>query len=153
MGIDPHTLSFLIRSLHVAAMAILLGGALLLWASASGLGHSEPGASIGVAVSYEGLAWLALGLLVMTGIGNLAALGPALPPPQTSWGQRFLLKLALVALLIVGSLLRTLLVVRLAAEPANARGASGWALLRAAYAGTAGLAALVLLVAVALAHG
>ncbi len=153
--LDPHVVSVAIRTVHVAAMAIMLGGAALLWMwlTVADKRPSPPSLPLELAQRFECLAWLATGLLVMTGIGNLAAFGAALPPPQTGWGERLTVKLALVAVLIVGSLLRTLLVALLAADARPLGSASRLGLLRAAYGATTIFASGVLLMAVALAHG
>lgn len=152
----PHeTLSLWVRWLHVAAMALALGGALLVWGAA--LRPTEPGPAahgrllLALAPGYEALFWLAVGLLVMTGVGNLGAFGVGLPVPASAWGQRLGLKLLAVLALLLFSLVRTVLVVRLAAggEADLARAAR---LAPALYGGTAvGLGAITLL-AVFLAH-
>ena len=142
MALDHHALAIAIRWLHVAAMAMAFGGALLVaW-----LAFREPADRVvAVAVRYEQAFWLAAGVLVMTGVGNLGAFGTDLPLPGTGWGATFTMKLFLVAFVVVGSLPRTLAV----ALPGVPRAAT----LRAFYAGTAlGLAAIAGL-AVALAHG
>jgi putative copper export protein len=156
MGTDLHVLSFVVRFVHVAAMAILVGGSVLvvmmLLAADAQSGTDAPRLP-DIVISYEWLAWLAIGLLIMTGVGNLGAFGTAVPPPQTAWGQKLTLKLALVALLVLGSLLRTFLLVLLHSEEGHSRSAPAFATIRIAYAATAGLATVVLLVALALAHG
>ena len=115
-GTLPHeTLSLLVRWLHVAAMALALGGALLVWWTNARPTSTDPAARLDLATAYERLFWLALGLLVMTGIGNLGAFGPALPGPTTVWGGRLVLKLAAVLVLLFLSVVRTVLVVRLSA--------------------------------------
>lgn len=142
MMLDHHTLAIAVRWLHVAAMALALGGALLVaW-----IAFREPADRvIVVALRYEQAFWLAAGVLVMTGIGNLGAFGTGLPQPGTGWGITFTAKLALVAFIIGASLPRTLAV----ALP----GSPGTAALRVLYAGTAaGLAAAAGL-AVMMAHG
>ena len=152
----PHeTVSVLIRWVHVAAMAVVLGGALLVWAMSlrvARLDLAEHGRLLmALAERYERLFWLALGLLVMTGLGNLGAFGAALPAPATAWGGRLGLKLICVLVLFIFSLVRTLVVTRLglAAESGVARMAR---LFPALYGGTAlGVGAIVLL-AVVLAH-
>jgi uncharacterized membrane protein len=155
--LDQHALSFVIRFVHVAAMAIVLGGAALIWSWLTVAGRPQSSATpsllLDLAVSYEWLAWLAIGLLVMTGVGNLGAFGAALPSPQSGWGERLTIKLLLVVLLLVGSLLRTLLVALLAAEERPGRSATDLALLRSAYGATSVLATGVLVSALALAHG
>lgn len=150
---DPHALSLGVRAIHVAAMAVLIGGGVLIWTVLAAPGSTESDSKrqqvMDIAASYEWLAWLAIGLLIMTGIGNLGAFGLALPAPQSAWGERLILKLVLVLILVVSSLLRTFLIAMLHASPS----AGGLAILRRIYAGTAGLATGVLVLAVALAHG
>jgi len=152
----PHeTISLLVRWLHVAAMALALGGALLLWWFGWRPRASEPAAHgrllLALAPRYEALFWLAVGLLVMTGVGNLGAFGVGLPAPASAWGQRLGLKLLGVLALLLFSLVRTVVIVRLvtAGEVALARAA---ALAPVLYAVTAvGLGGITLL-AVFLAH-
>jgi hypothetical protein len=136
-------------------MALLLGGAGLVWAMAARA--SAPEAALGgrgllaLAEKYERLFWLGLGLQVMTGIGNLGALGAALPAPASAWGGRLALKLAAVLALSAFSLVRTLVVARLgsAGDGVNARAAR---VLPALYAVTTAALAAILVLAVALAH-
>lgn len=142
MVLDHQAMAIAVRWLHVAAMAMALGGALLVaW-----LAFREPADRVvTVAVRYEQVFWLAAGVLVMTGVGNLGAFGSGLPLPATSWGATFTTKLILVAVIIVGSLPRTLVV----ALP----GTPGIQALRTVYSGTAfGLVGVAGL-AVMLAHG
>jgi len=142
MVLDHHTLAVAVRWLHVAAMAMTLGGALLVaW-----LAFREPAERVvAVALRYEQTFWLAAGVLVMTGVGNLAAFGTGLPQPGTGWGAVFTTKLLLVAVIIAGSLPRTLAV----ALP----GIPTAAALRTLYAGTALALAAIAGLAVMLAHG
>lgn len=122
-----------IRLVHVLAAALVVGGAALLAARASREG----------ARSYEWVFWGSLMALALTGVGNLGALGEVLPAPGSAWGARFAAKLGAVALLVLVSPLRTLLVLRDA--PART--------LRFAHAATALLAATTLALGVTLAHG
>src|SRR5262245_35746877 len=98
--VDPHLLSSLIRWLHVAAMAGLLGGAVLVSGIArrprtpGAVGPDDP--FLVAARAYEWLFWTALGVLVMTGVGNLGAFGPALPGRETAWGGKLIFKLAAI---------------------------------------------------------
>jgi uncharacterized membrane protein len=155
--LDPHLLGPLIRWLHVAAMAGLLGGAILVWAiarsprSPGAVGPDDP--LLVAARAYEWLFWAALGALVMTGVGNLGAFGPALPGRETAWGGALAVKLAAVGAFTLVSLVRTLLVAGLGAARPAALSAAHRRLLRGGYAGTALAAAAVLAVAVSLAHG
>lgn len=141
MVLDHHTLAIAVRWLHVAAMALALGGALLVaW-----LAFREPADRVvAVALRYEQAFWLAAGVLVMTGVGNLGAFGVGLPQPGTGWGMTFSAKLLLVAVIVVASLPRTLVVALPGVPPTG--------VMRGLYAGTAlGLVAVTGL-AVTLAH-
>ncbi|HEY8655134.1 MAG TPA: hypothetical protein VIN34_00165 [Candidatus Limnocylindria bacterium] len=142
MVLDHHLIAIAVRWLHVAAMAMALGGALLVaW-----LAFREPADRVvGVALRYEQAFWLAAGVLVMTGVGNLGAFGPDLPQPATGWGATFIWKLLLVAAIVVGSLPRTL-AVALPGIPVAAA-------LRWMYAGTAAGLVMIAGLAVLLAHG
>ena len=146
--IDPHALHLVIRWAHVAAMAIALGGALLV--AVIVFTRRDSAGALAAALAYERLFWAAAGVLVMTGVGNLGAFGRTLPEPRTEWGSALTVKLVAVALLLVISLPRTLAVLRL---ESNAIG--GVAVrdpLRAVYAVTLGLLAVILFVAEVLAH-
>ena len=130
-------------------MAMALGGAALIVGVA--VGRPRPGADslLGMAVLYERVFWAAAGVLVMTGIGNLAAFGPALPPPASAWGSGFMLKLIAVGGLIVLSIPRTVLIGRLCAPGVVAHDGPFARL----YIATAAFLIGILAVAVWLAHG
>jgi len=100
------SLHLAIRTLHVLGMALVLGGAVGVWAAVRG-----PVSDLrALAMTYEWVFWAALGVLVLTGVGNLGALGA--PGPETRWGAVFLVKLTLVIVLVAGSAVRTLALVR-----------------------------------------
>jgi len=142
--VDHQQLVLAVRYLHVAAMATAFGGALLItW-----LSWRLPAARIvDVAVRYEQLFWLAVGVLVMTGVGNLGAFGDALPAPASAWGRTFIAKLVLIAALLIVSLPRSLAVVRMTATSASGAG------VRSIYTATSGLLAGIVALALELAHG
>ena len=157
MPLDHHLLSFLIRWTHVASMAAVLGGAVLLtgltWKPADGK-HAEYGRTLLlVAETYEWLFWGAVGLLVMTGVGNLGAFGAALPDRQTGWGMKLTVKLLVVLVLILLSLVRTMVITRLGATGYVMPAASGTRTLRTMYGTTALVLIAILGLAVSLAHG
>lgn len=145
-----HGLHLLVRSLHVLAVTVLLGGAVFAWLALRRFDRPREGsAARDVAVAYEWLFWGAVGVLVMTGVGNLGAFAPNLPDGGTAWGRTLSLKLAVVIAFLLGSVVRTL-------------GVSAWSRgearavpdgIRTSYAATT--AALVVLLALAevLAHG
>ena len=144
---DPHALSVGVRWLHVAAMAVALGGAVLL--AVASRSRDRPLDLLGVAVIYERAFWVAAGLLVMTGVGNVAAFGIQLPAPASDWGTAFVAKLLLIGALVLFSIPRTVTIAQLANVPAADRSGTVAAL----YATTAIALLAVLAVAVRLAHG
>src|SRR2546425_1148155 len=89
-------LSLFVRWAHVAGMAAILGGALLVW----WLGVRRKGANAGVVLDvaerYEWIFWAAIGLQAMTGVGNLGAFGDALPASASGWGTKLIVKLVAV---------------------------------------------------------
>jgi putative copper export protein len=152
MELDPHVLHVAIRWLHVAAMAIAFGGAVIVLALSTRPGVDSARAVIAVAARYEWMFWAAAGVLAMTGIGNLAAFGAGLLGPATNWGATLVLKLGSVLALVILSLPRTLAVARLSASTGTV--ATGVvATLRNLYGATAGTFAAILALAVWLANG
>jgi putative copper export protein len=150
--LDPNLLHVAIRWLHVAAMATAFGGAVSVLALATRPSADSASALVSVAVRYEWIFWAAAGVLAMTGIGNVAAFGAALLGPSTDWGATFMFKLASVLARVVLSLPRTLAVARIsAAVGVDAHGAV--TTLRNLYGATTGAFAVILALAVWLAHG
>lgn len=139
-----------VRWLHLVGMAVALGGSVLTWSAFRRDAVADEVAA-SVAVGYERAFWPAMGVLVMTGVGNLGALAPYVPEPGTEWALVFAVKLGAVVALLVGSVVRTLVVhrwSRLDGHPGatNRRLRLGYA------ATTVALAGLVALAGV-LAHG
>ncbi len=155
--IFAHLLSLLVRWIHVISMAILLGGAALLWSwriRPNGTGQAlSASAFLSVAERYEGMAWLGIGLLVLTGIGNLAAFREGLPAWNTTWGNKLIAKLLIILFFIGYSLFRSMVIARLAMDSERADSSSSYRILRPLYAGTALFTILILFMAVWLAHG
>ena len=151
---DAHAFTLVVRWLHVASMAVALGGAVLLVALPAGREPSEERhrALVAVAARYEWAFWAAIGLLAMTGVGNLAAFGIDLPMATTRWGGVFAVKLVAVIALATFSVPRTLAIAQLRAKP-EAVGARVVTMLRALYSVTSAGLAAVLALAVWLAHG
>src|SRR5574341_1439394 len=89
--------SFVIRWVHVLAMVIVVGGSTSLCIMFLG----PPGAReslqedmrLRAARGYEWAFWTAIGVLVLTGVGNVGAFAGHLPTPETVWGRRFMVKL------------------------------------------------------------
>jgi len=105
------TLHVPVRLLHVVGMALLLGGATLVWLRATrATGPAAVAGARTLAVDYEWVFWGAVGVVVAAGVGNLGALAPAVPPADTVWGRTLAVKLGGVAALVVGSIVRTAMV-------------------------------------------
>jgi uncharacterized membrane protein len=135
-------LSLLVRTVHVLGMVLLLGGSAFAWYAL----RTDPGSSF--PVRYEWLFWGAMGAMLVTGVGNLGALGA--PGPATRWGRLLTIKLALVAAFVLGSAVRTLVVGRLrdrVPHPTAARS------LRRLYGATTLVLLAVVVLAEVLAHG
>lgn len=95
----------------------------------------------------ERLQWSALGVMVATGVGNLAALGGELPSFDSQWGRTLTIKLAMVLGLLVVSAIRTFVVATHSMPRATPERLSDW------YAITGATAVAVLVAAELLAHG
>jgi putative copper export protein len=150
--LDPNVLHVAIRWVHVAAMATAFGGAVTVLALATRPDVDSASAVVAVAIRYEWIFWGAAGVLAMTGIGNLAAFGAGLLGPSTDWGATLMLKLGLVLLLVLLSLPRTLAVARIGALVGSTPHGSVTRL-RNLYGATTGAFAVILALAVWLAHG
>ncbi|WP_136589870.1 hypothetical protein [Salinigranum halophilum] len=137
-----------VRWLHVLAATVAVGGGVLTWLRFRVEPFDGEGRdAVRLARAYEWLFWAAVGTLVMTGVGNLGAFAPTLP--GGAWRTTLDAKLALVVVVLVGSAVRTRLLVRVR----RSAGGVPMRLLRRAYGATAlGLVALLTLAEV-LAHG
>lgn len=136
-------LHLLVRTVHVLGMVALLGGSAFAWNALRADPDSVP------LIQYEWLFWGTMGVMLVTGVGNLGALGA--PGPATRWGTVLTVKLALVLALVVGSAVRTLVVERLHARDGVTPAACGP--LRRLYAATALALLAVVALAEVLAHG
>ncbi|MBA2372526.1 MAG: hypothetical protein H0V71_12890 [Chloroflexi bacterium] len=156
IALDHHVLELGVRWLHVASMALMLGGALLLWMSLRAPLTSEA-APLRAATTYEGAFWAAAGLIVLTGVGNIAAFGRALLPAETGWGVAFLWKLLVIVGLLGASVVRSLAVAQLASRASETRSmpatVSPTRAIARLYGVTAGAIALAVALAVVMAHG
>jgi putative copper export protein len=152
MEIAPHVLHLAIRWLHVAAMATAFGGAIAVFALATRPNAGTRAAVLSVALRFEWLFWGAAGVLAMTGIGNLAAFGAGLSGPATPWGATLAVKLWSVLALVILSLPRTLAVLRMGTSPDPIAPALVISL-RNLYGATACAFAVILALAIWLAHG
>jgi uncharacterized membrane protein len=149
---SSHSPHLLVRLIHVLAVALLVGGAVMTWlAVVRAEDRRSVRTALDVAAAYEWLFWGAAGLVVMTGVGNLGTLAPRVPGPGTAWGGTFAVKLLVVIALLAFSAARTVLV-RLVASRADA----AWEATRPlgpTYAVTAIVLVVVLALAEVLAHG
>ena len=102
---------------------------------------------------YEIVFWVAIGLLVMSGIGNLGVFGKGLSDWHTPWGMKLFIKLMFVAVLVFFSLVRTFIVSRLYLSNLQELSASWLHNMERFYVATALLLAIILTLALGLAHG
>lgn len=135
-----------VRGVHLLGMAVLLGGAAFTWNAC----RRDPAASLRQAVDYEWVFWGTAGVMLVTGVGNLAAVGA--PGPATRWGTVFLPKLLLVVFLVVGSFLRTLVVLRVRATGVGTAGVAADRL-RWSYGATALVLLAIVVAAEVLVYG
>ncbi|EMA30039.1 DUF2214 family protein [Halobiforma nitratireducens] len=96
----------LVRTLHVLAASMALGGSVVLWLAF----RVADDVSVTLLSWFEGLFWGTAGLLVFTGLGNLVAFG--VPDATTTRGTALTLKLGVLLVLVLGSIVRTFAVVR-----------------------------------------
>lgn len=146
--LPPGPTHLAVRWLHVLAMATLVGGALLCW----GLLRQRVTDPLPVLRTYEWLFWGAAGLAVLTGVGNLGVIAPAIPRPASAWGLAFSVKLVGVLGLLIGSGVRTLGVLRRLDAPVDLP-SRVLDRLRMGYAATALWLLGILVLAEVLAHG
>jgi hypothetical protein len=145
-------LHLLVRTAHLFGVLALVGGAAVVWLRL----RRERTIPVAWLRGYEWLFWGSLGVVAATGVGNLGALGP--PGPGTPWGRTLLVKLSIVGLLVVGSVPRTVAVVREQAgddghHDRHSRHDAGSPLLRRLYGTTALTLATLVTLAEVLAHG
>ncbi len=138
-------------------MAYLFGGSLLLWIWLAGLRSapasvSAPHLLISIA-AYERYYWVAAGLIVLTGVGNLGVFGSDLPGRDTRWGTILVVKLSVVLLFLAFSFARGLLASRLGWQVDETPPERLRSLSCGLYAATALFLAAILALAVTIAHG
>lgn len=96
-----------VRTLHLVGVTLLTGGAATLWLAF----RVDGGISSRLLAWFEATFWGAVAIVVFTGLGNLVAFG--VPIVESSRGTALALKLGLLLVIVVGSVVRTLAVVRL----------------------------------------
>ena len=149
--LDGHTTHIAVRTLHVLAATVLVGGPLsmTLLTAATRRDRPAPAAILAIATRTEVAYWLAFGIIVATGIGNLGALGNGLPASGTTWGTTLTLKLITVIALALFSAVRAIVIARHSTNhtaPASIS-LSWW------YGTTTAVTAAVVALAIWLAHG
>ena len=154
ISLDQHFLSFWIRWIHVISMAFMLGGVMLLFALVIDSHKTERNSFLLViARKYESFFWLAIGVQVITGIGNIGSFGAGIPSVTSDWGIKLLLKLIFVVLFVLLSLVRTLLATRLESNKNPIAWRTTREVLKSMYSLTAIVLGAIVLMAEALAHG
>lgn len=139
-----------VRALHVLAATLAVGIPVgLSFVLAAG---PAPDVVERLVWRAERVQWVALGVLLATGVGNLAAFGDGLPDVSSSWARVLFVKLGFVLLLLVVSAVRTFVIAGIRTRSAPGRGATRGTLGRW-YAGTGGLGMAIVGLAIALAHG
>jgi hypothetical protein len=137
-------MAFLVRSVHVGSVSFILGGAILLLIVFT-LHRSAPMSSTEVLLklmeAYEYGFWAAMGLIVATGVGNVAHFGDGLPG----------LDFALAGVLLALSAVRVLALHLVSSTPPGHR-ASAVARLEGLYGATAVTAIGAAGLAIAMAH-
>lgn len=152
--LPPHLTHLAVRWVHLLGMGALFGGAVLCWGMLRDDSLLEtPPAALRVSAAYEWLFWAGAGLLVLTGVGNLGDMAPAIPGPATPWGTTFSVKLVGVIGLLLGSLVRTAGVAGLLWRAPTRLAPTELDRLRTGYAATALYLLGVVLLAEVLAHG
>ena len=153
---DAAHIALIIRFVHVISAGILIGGSTLVWVVAWKFPKKDATSLrsfITTAEQYEWIFWSTLGLLVMTGVGNLGSFGTHVPEHATRWGNTLSLKFIGAIFLLSISLVRTLLISQVMAAKNRQLTPTGVGILRQFYAGTTILITLLILLALSLAHG
>ncbi|CAI50289.1 CopD domain protein [Natronomonas pharaonis DSM 2160] len=134
-----------VRTLHVLAVSLLVGGSAVLWL---GLRVGTARLPVRLLSWFEAVFWGGLGIVVFTGLGNLVAFG--IPPVDSHRGIVLTAKFVAVLGLAVFALVRAAAVIELQRA---GNGAVGGRRLRLLYAATAWLSTAAVLLAGVLARG
>jgi uncharacterized membrane protein len=149
-------MAFLVRWLHVTSVAFVFGGALLIFILLHFVSGNRDASARRVIYdlmrAFEWGSWASLGVVIATGVGNLAHFGDGLPGARSEWGREFTLKMVLVLAFLVFSAVRTIAVATVASQPEDNPAADSQRRLGSLYGVTAALVASIVAVAVALAH-
>jgi len=147
-----YQLWFLVRYVHVAAAAVLAGGAMLTAAICGTAAGLDIGVLTSVASAYEWTFWSLVGIVAATGISNLGLKGEGLLGPDTSWGIALSVKLGAALFLLALSFVRSDIVAR-ARSTSVIHDARVRRVLTAVYASTGFTLLGVLWLGLGLAHG
>ena len=107
-----YQLWFLVRYVHVAAGAVLAGGAVLTAIICSAAVGLDIGVLTSIASAYEWTFWSLAGIVAATGVSNLGLKGEGLVGPDTSWGTALSVKLGAALFLLALSFVRSDIVAR-----------------------------------------
>ena len=108
-----YQLWFAVRYIHVASVALLAGGAFIIFGlSVAPLSTPDPRTALHAAYVYEWMFWSLVGITAATGISNLGLKGEGLLGAETSWGSALTVKLIAVVTLLSLSAARTDVVIR-----------------------------------------
>jgi hypothetical protein len=146
--------AFFVRWIHVTSASVLIGGALLViilsltWAYRD---ESQRHSLLELMQIYEVAFWAGIGLIVMSGVGNIAHFGEGLPQPESMWGHKFTIKLLLVVIFLILSLVRSLSVGLVRGLPDNSAELR-MGVLTGMYGGTLLLVLTILGFAMAMSH-
>ncbi|HEX6305124.1 MAG TPA: hypothetical protein VFZ76_13100 [Anaerolineales bacterium] len=158
-GLDSHALiTFVNRWVHVASMAVIFGGSFLMWAAARRYRSGEEYLSgskglLWLSTQYEWFFWGGLGLLALTGVGNIGNFGASLPGTNSAWGSRLLAKLIVGLVLALFSSVRTWVIAWLNRREEDLAISRTASLIQNLYAGTTLVIIAILVLAVSLSHG
>ena len=151
---DPFfQLWFAVRYLHVASVALIAGGALIVAASCLVAPSDSDADPLRAAAAYEWIFWLLTGAAIVTGVSNLGLKGDGLMAAETTWGRALTMKLTAALVLLALSLVRTDFVIRCSAVVGRGRSARIRKVLGALYGLTVILLLGALWIGLGLAHG
>ncbi|WP_313696158.1 hypothetical protein [Halorarum halobium] len=136
-----------VRTVHLLSMVALVGGTAVTWYAFQTPARPDRAQLRRVECAF----WTVLALLLATGVGNLGALGA--PGPATRWGGLLTTKLLVVLVVVLGSFLRTGLVLRVPAGADLRRESEFGSTLERSYLVTTWSLLAVVVLAEVLAHG
>lgn len=136
-----------VRTVHLLSMVALVGASAVAWYAFRTPARPARATLLRVECAF----WALLGLLLATGVGNVGSLGA--PGPGTRWGGLLATKLLVVLGVVLGSFLRTSLVLRAPAGDELRRESEFGTVLEGSYLATTVSLLAVVVLAEVLAHG